>query len=57
MKFAVLILSIAAPALAAVDFEKEIRPLLRERCAECHGAEKQKGGLRLDARAFAMRSS
>lgn len=31
-------------------FEKRIRPLLLEHCTECHGAEKQKGGLRLDHR-------
>ncbi|MCA1964879.1 MAG: DUF1549 domain-containing protein, partial [Prosthecobacter sp.] len=29
-------------------FEKKIRPLLVEHCLECHGADKQKGGLRLD---------
>ncbi len=29
-------------------FENEIRPLLAENCYKCHGAEKQKGGLRLD---------
>ena len=32
-------------------FESRIRPVLVERCVECHGAEKQKGGLRLDSRA------
>jgi len=31
-------------------FEKRIRPLLLEHCTECHGAEKQKGSLRLDHR-------
>src|SRR5260370_40043915 len=33
-------------------FEQKIRPLLVERCYECHSAEakKIKGGLRLDAR-------
>jgi cytochrome c553 len=31
-------------------FEKKIRPVLAEHCYECHGAEKQKGGLRLDSR-------
>lgn len=31
-------------------FESRIRPVLHERCIECHGAEKQKGGLRLDSR-------
>lgn len=32
-------------------FEEKIRPLLIERCIECHGEKKQKGGLRLDSRA------
>ena len=32
-------------------FESKVRPLLIERCYECHGEKKQKGGLRLDSRA------
>ena len=32
-------------------FEAKIRPLLVERCYECHGEKKQKGGLRLDSKA------
>jgi mono/diheme cytochrome c family protein len=32
-------------------FEKHVRPLLVTNCFKCHGAEKQKGGLRLDSRA------
>ena len=35
-------------AAPAVDYEKEIKPLLKERCYACHGALKQKAGLRLD---------
>ncbi|HEY1186842.1 MAG TPA: PSD1 and planctomycete cytochrome C domain-containing protein [Gemmata sp.] len=31
-------------------FEKNIRPVLVEKCLSCHGAEKPKGGLRLDTR-------
>ncbi len=31
-------------------FESQVRPLLVEQCQKCHGAEKQKGGLRLDSR-------
>lgn len=31
-------------------FESKIRPLLEDRCIECHGEKKQKGGLRLDMR-------
>jgi len=43
---------LALPALAAdlTHFEQRIRPLLIENCIECHGPDKQKGGLRLDSR-------
>ena len=30
------------------QFEREVKPLLEERCFKCHGPDKQKGGLRLD---------
>ncbi len=42
----------ARGAVADTDFfEKKIRPLLAERCLECHSPEhKVKGGLRLDSR-------
>ena len=37
--------------LAAEEFfEAKVRPLLVARCQECHGADKAKGGLRLDER-------
>jgi len=40
-----------APAPAArVDFEKQIVPILVGRCIKCHGAEEQKGDLRLDSK-------
>jgi len=32
-------------------FERRVRPVLVERCYECHGEKKQKGGLRLDSAA------
>ena len=35
-------------------FEKKVRPLLVESCQSCHGADKQKGGLRLDTRSAAL---
>ena len=31
-------------------FEQRIRPILANECYECHGAKKQKGGLRVDFR-------
>lgn len=42
----------AEPALSDADtifFESHIRPILVENCTECHGDQKQKGGLRLDS--------
>src|SRR5262249_58037610 len=41
-------------AIAAPDFEKEIRPIFAEHCYQCHGPEKQKSGLRLDDRKSAF---
>ena len=35
-------------------FETKVRPLLAARCFKCHGAKKQQGKLRLDARANAI---
>jgi hypothetical protein len=31
-------------------FEREVRPILIERCSGCHGAKKQQSGLRVDSR-------
>ena len=43
------------PARAGQDFfENKIRPVLVKHCFKCHGAEKQKGGLRLDQRDFVL---
>jgi hypothetical protein len=42
-------------ALLAVDFDREIRPLLQKHCIECHGEKKQKGELRLDAKVHAFK--
>src|SRR5208282_5623324 len=40
---------------AAVEFfERNVRPILATRCQGCHGPAKQKGGLRLDARAAVL---
>ena len=39
------------PPKTAVDFDKQIAPLLMRRCIECHGPKEQKGDLRLDSKA------
>ncbi|MDH3583509.1 MAG: DUF1549 domain-containing protein, partial [Phycisphaerae bacterium] len=38
-----------AQATAAIDFDRDIQPILAEHCIKCHGPEKRKGGLRLDS--------
>jgi mono/diheme cytochrome c family protein len=35
-------------------FETHVRPLLAQNCIECHGPDKQQGGVRLDQREFVM---
>ena len=55
--FSPLLMCCASVALAAEPdaqraaekfFETEVRPILANRCYECHGEKKQKGGLRVD---------
>lgn len=53
MRFAAIAAALAAclaPSLAAgeVDYLRDIKPLLKARCYSCHGALKQKAGLRID---------
>ena len=38
----------------AIDFAKEIQPLLAEHCFKCHGEKKRNGGLRLTNRRDAL---
>ena len=38
-----------------VTFAADIQPLLSKACWQCHGPEKQKGGLRLDQKAAALK--
>ena len=39
-----------------VDFARDVYPILRRACLECHGPEKQEGELRLDSRADAFKA-
>ncbi len=52
------VLSIGSPGIAGevapeqiAFFEAEVRPLLAEKCYQCHGPKQQKSKLRLDSRA------
>ncbi len=46
--------ALPAPAGVTVDFARDIKPIFADNCVKCHGAEKQKGGLRLDNKASAF---
>ncbi len=56
---ALVIWPLACMAVAAdkVDFQRQIRPLLADKCFACHGrdAEHREGSLRLDERAAALK--
>jgi Protein of unknown function (DUF1553)/Protein of unknown function (DUF1549)/Planctomycete cytochrome C len=45
------------PLKRTIDFEKDVRPILVDRCYECHGPDKRKAELRLDRKADALRGS
>jgi ankyrin repeat protein len=38
----------------AVDFDRDVKPILREKCTGCHGGNQPQAGLRLDARRPAL---
>lgn len=44
-----------AGAAEVPDFVREIQPVLEEHCGDCHGADRQRGGYRLDVREIALR--
>jgi mono/diheme cytochrome c family protein len=49
------LLLFARPSAAApVDYLGEVKPILAKNCYACHGAAKQRGGLRLDTAAAAL---
>lgn len=47
----------SSPALAGIEFNRDVRPILSDKCFHCHGADagKREGGLRLDIRDEAMK--
>jgi ankyrin repeat protein len=57
MRMTLALIAVCFPLGAAdkVNFEKQIQPLLSQRCYGCHGPDVQQSGLRLDKRQNAMR--
>jgi mono/diheme cytochrome c family protein len=54
---AFIMLALAMPTVGAdtVDFTRDVLPVFQKHCLSCHGPTKQKGGLRLDVKAAALR--
>ena len=46
-----LIIILLSTSLSAVDFNRDIKPILSRKCFSCHGKTTQKGKLRLDLKA------
>jgi ankyrin repeat protein len=44
-----------APPAGAIDYDRDIKPILSEKCFSCHGPRQQLSGLRLDLRQNALR--
>jgi mono/diheme cytochrome c family protein len=53
--FGLALAAARAEADDAVDYQRDIRPLLSNHCYKCHGPALQEGGLRLDSRARATK--
>lgn len=45
----------AADPVAPVSYRDAIAPIFQDKCTGCHGAQKQKAGLRLDSHAGVMK--
>jgi mono/diheme cytochrome c family protein len=47
--------ALSPPLARTVDYVSEVRPILAKSCYSCHGPDKQRGGLRLDLKAAALK--
>jgi len=59
LSFAAAATALAVPQLPPaadrqVDFVRDVQPIFAANCTSCHGADKQKGGYRLDDRTTAL---
>ncbi len=53
--FSAVALAFVSTGSAAVDFVKDIQPILEVHCTKCHGEDQKKGGLRLHTLADALK--
>ncbi len=50
------IASAQAPASEKIDFGRDVLPIFREQCGDCHGPAKQRAGMRLDRKSSVMKA-
>jgi len=43
------------PGIRKVDFGRDVQPILKAHCLQCHGGKQEQGGLRLDTRALTVK--
>jgi mono/diheme cytochrome c family protein len=55
MRLGAVILLVAQALAAAPDFSRDIQPIFKARCVNCHGAKVQMHGLRLDRKTDALK--
>ncbi len=46
-----------APPAVAVDYVRDVKPILAQNCVKCHGPDKRRNGLRLDTAAGGARAA
>lgn len=45
----------AGPSAATIDYDRDVKPILKSKCFGCHGPKQAQSGLRLDLRQNALR--
>src|SRR5712672_1043615 len=50
-----IVLAMSAPSRAAIDFVRDVKPILEMNCVSCHSGEKAEGGLDLSNRETAFK--
>jgi mono/diheme cytochrome c family protein len=53
--FSLLSLLVISATAAPVDYIREVKPIFADNCYRCHGASQQKGELRMDTAALALK--
>ena len=52
---AVDVTQLPPPASLTIDFARDVQPIFERHCLSCHGADKQRSGLRLDDKSSALK--